>query len=194
MPLHSGWITGMQTLTFVGPASPKAPRCTTENPSPSSCSPWWPSSAAWMLHTSPWRKCSFCSGRPFWYICHPNEWIKTNCPSCFISVLHLRDRHCFFPAKVHAGRLPGAPGDEGARAPVPRPAAAAWGQHQGGTGHEGGLATGLRHGAHRAAATAEEGPSQPQGEPPSSISLAKKPNFFLNEFFSNQTWLLCNTF
>lgn len=64
---------------------------------------------------------------------------------------------------VHAGGLRGAPGDEGARPGAPPPAPAPGGQHQGGPGHESSLAPGLRHGAHRAAAAAEEGPPQPQG-------------------------------
>lgn len=66
-------------------------------------------------------------------------------------------------ALVHAGGLRRAPRDEGARPGAPPPAAAPGGQHQGGPGHESSLAPGLRHGAHRAAAAAEERPPQPQG-------------------------------
>lgn len=41
----------------------------TASPLPSSSSQWWPSSAVWMLHTSPWRKCCCCCGRPYWLVC-----------------------------------------------------------------------------------------------------------------------------
>lgn len=67
---------------------------------------------------------------------------------------------------VYAGRFRGAPGYEGARTGASQPAPAPGGQHQGGQSHESGLAPGLRHGAHRAAAAAEERPPQPQGTSP----------------------------
>lgn len=64
---------------------------------------------------------------------------------------------------VHVGGLRGAPADEGGGPGAPQLAPAAGGQHQGGESHEGGVSPGLGHGAHRAAAAAEERPPQPQG-------------------------------
>lgn len=66
---------------------------------------------------------------------------------------------------VYLGGFWGTPGDEGAGPGESETPPAAGGQHQGGQSHEGGLATGLGHGAHRtaAAAAAEKGPPQQEG-------------------------------